>query len=182
MIFVNPNDGVTFNVSSPSGFTINSSGIGLVVNGVNVSSSLAVSGSTLNKNVAYHGLQSNLTYTASITVTDSVGSTASASTYFETTWVGIPPIVYLWEAEDFDYRAGLSLNHPALCTTPGNPNCYFGNWAPDIDEHNLGVGPYHQYRPNDSWAPPLPVISPVKTTLSRACRITESTHSRVASE
>ena len=71
MIFVNPSDGITFNVSSPSGFTINNSGIQLVVNGVDVSGSLAISGSASNKNVAYYGLQSNLTYTASITVTDS---------------------------------------------------------------------------------------------------------------
>src|SRR5438045_9459206 len=100
MIFVNPSDGITFNVSSPGGATIDNTAIGLVVNGVDVSGSLAISGSSSNKTAAYHGLQSNLTYTASISVTDSFGFTASVNTYFETTWVGIPPIVYLWEAED----------------------------------------------------------------------------------
>src|SRR5262249_26322493 len=107
MIFVNPSDGISFNARSPAGTTINNSGIGLVVNGTNVSASLVISGSSSNKTVAYHGLQSNMIYTASITVTDSFGSTASANTYFETTWVGIPPIVYLWEAEDFDYSSGM---------------------------------------------------------------------------
>src|ERR1019366_5173829 len=45
MIFVNPSDGISFNVSSPGGFTINNSGIHLVLNGTDVSGSLAISGS-----------------------------------------------------------------------------------------------------------------------------------------
>jgi len=150
MIFVNPGDGITFNVSSPSGFTINNSGIQLVVNGVNVSGSLVITGSSSNKNVAYNGLQSNLTYTASITVTDTFNFTASANTYFETTWVGIEPVTYLWEAEDFDFGSGMYLNNPELCSTSGNPNCYFGKVGVEgVDEHNQSVGPNHQYRPDD---------------------------------
>jgi len=151
MIFVNPNDGITFNLSSPSGFTINNSGIGLVVNGTNVSGSLVISGSSSNKNVAYHGLQSNLTYTASITVTDAFNLTASANTYFETTWVGVQPIVYLWEAEDFDFNSGMYINNPAFCSSAGNPNCYFGTVGVEgVDEHNNGTAPNHAYRPDDA--------------------------------
>ncbi len=150
MIFVNPSDGLTFNASSPSGFTINNSGIRLVLNGLDVARSLAISGSASNKNVAYHGLQSNLTYTASITVTDAFGFTASANTYFETTWVGIPPVVYLWEAEDFDYTNGMYLNHPDLCSASGDPNCYFGKVGVEgVDEHSLGAPGDHLYRPDD---------------------------------
>ncbi len=153
MIFVNPSDGITFNASSPSGFTINNSAIHLVVNGVDVSGSLAITGSPSSKNVAYHGLQSNLTYTVSITVTDSFNFTASASTYFETTWVGIEPVTYLWEAEDFDFGGGMYLNNPDLCTTNGNPNCYFGKIGVEgVDEHNLNGGGSHQYRPDDLMA------------------------------
>jgi hypothetical protein len=151
MIFVNPSDGMSFNVSSPSGFTINSNAIGLVVNGVNVSGSLAISGSSSNKNVTYHGLQSNQTYTASITVTDAFNLTASANTYFETTWVGVPPVVYLWEAEDFDFTNGLYFNHPTLCNTIGSPNCYFGTVGVEgVDEHSNGTAPNHVYRPDDA--------------------------------
>jgi hypothetical protein len=151
MIFVNPSDGISFNVSSPSGFTINSNAIGLVVNGVNVSSSLAISGSSSSKNVTYHGLQSNTVYTASITVTDAFNLAASASTYFETTWVGVPPVVYLWEAEDFDFTNGMYFNHPALCNTIGSPNCYFGTVGVEgADEHSNGTAPYHVYRPDDA--------------------------------
>jgi hypothetical protein len=151
MIFVNPSDGISFNVSSPSGFTINSNAIGLVVNGVNVSSSLAISGSSSSKNVTYHGLQSNTVYTASITVTDAFNLTASASTYFETTWVGVPPVVYLWEAEDFDFTNGMYFNHPAFCNTIGSPNCYFGTVGVEgVDEHSNGTAPNHVYRPDDA--------------------------------
>ena len=151
MIFVNPSDGISFNVSSPSGFTINNSAIGLVVNGVDVSGSLAISGSSSNKNVSYHGLQSNLTYTASITVTDAFNLTASANTYFETTWVGVPPVVYLWEAEDFDFTNGMYFNHPTLCNTIGTPNCYFGTVGVEgVDEHSTGTAPSHVYRPDDA--------------------------------
>lgn len=150
MIFVNPSDGITFNVSSPSGFTINNSGIQLVVNGVDVSGSLVITGSSSNKNVAYQGLQSNQTYTASITVTDAFNFTASANTYFETTWVGIEPVAYLWEAEDFDFGNGMYINNPDLCTTNGNANCYFGKVGVEgVDEHNLNAGGSHLYRPDD---------------------------------
>jgi hypothetical protein len=151
MIFVNPSDGVTFKVSSPAGFTISNSGIGLVLNGVDVSTNLAISGSASNKTVAYHGLQSNVTYNASITVTDSFGFTASQNTYFETTWVGIPPIVYLWEAEDFDFTNGMYFDHPTLCTNAGNANCYFGTVGVEgVDEHSTGSASSHLYRPDDA--------------------------------
>lgn len=149
MIFVNPSNGITFNVSSPSGFTINSNAIHLVVNGVDVSGSLAISGSSSNKNAAYYGLQSNLTYTASITVTDNFNYTASASTYFETTWVGIEPVTYLWEAEDWDFNSGLYINNPNLCSASGDPNCYFGKVGVEgVDEHYT-TGASGPFRPSD---------------------------------
>ena len=151
MIFVNPADGISFYVSSPSGFTINNSAIGLVVNGVNVSSSLAISGSSSNKNVSYHGLQSNIVYTASITVTDAFNLTVSTSTYFETMWAGIQPVTYLWEAEDFDFTNGMYFNQPALCDTIGSPNCYFGTVGVEgVDEHSSGTASTHAYRPDDA--------------------------------
>ncbi len=150
MIFVNPPDGIKFNVNSPSGFTINNSGIGLTVNGVDVSANLTISGSASNKNVSYFGLQSNQTYTVSMTVTDSFGFSATANTYFETTWVGLEPVNYLWEAEDFDFNSGQYLNNPDLCNAGGNPNCYFGKVGVEgVDEHNLNGGGSHLYCPTD---------------------------------
>jgi hypothetical protein len=149
MIFVNPADGISFNVSSPSGFTINNSAIGLVVNGVDVSGSLAISGSSSNKSVSYHGLQSNTVYSASITVTDAFNLTVSTSTSFETTWAGIPPVSYLWEAEDWDFNGGMYIDNPDLCSASGDTNCYFGTVGTEgMDEHNTS-GKSGPYRPDD---------------------------------
>jgi hypothetical protein len=149
MIFVNPNDGISFNVSSPSGFTINNSGIHMALNGVDVSGSLAISGSSSNKNVTYSGLQSNSTYNVSITVTDSFNLMVSANTYFETTWVGVQPVTYLWEAEDWDFDSGMYVDNPDLCSADGNPNCYFGKAGVEgVDEHNTS-GKSGPFRPSD---------------------------------
>jgi hypothetical protein len=150
MIFVNPSNGITFNVNSPSGLTINTNGIQLVVNGTNVSGSLAISGSASSKNVAYFGLQSNSTYNVSISVTDVSNLNVSASTYFQTMWFGIQPVTYLWEAEDWDFNGGMYIDFPDLCNAPGDPNCYFGKVGEEfVDELNVHYGPYHVYRPND---------------------------------
>jgi hypothetical protein len=107
MIFVAPRNGFSFDVSSPSGLTIDNDAIHLLLNGEDVSSNLAIIGSSSNKAVSYHGLQSNMNYNASISVMDVSNLSAGASTYFQTTWVGIPPILYLWEAEDFDFNGGM---------------------------------------------------------------------------
>jgi hypothetical protein len=151
MIFAPPSNGLSFSVSSPSGLTINSNAIHLILNGVDVSGSLAISGSSSNKAVSYQGLQSNTTYNASITVTDVFNLSASASTYFQTTWVGIPPILYLWEAEDFDFNSGMFIDNPDLCNAGGDTNCYFGQvGTPGVDEQNNGESVSHLYRANDA--------------------------------
>lgn len=153
MIFINPADGISFRVRSPSGFTISPTNIGLVLNGSNFSSSLVITGSDSDKQVAYQGLLSNATYNVSITVTDSFGFTASTTTYFETTWVDSSPLVYLWEAEDWDFDGGQYINHPELCNVSGNPNCYFGKVGIEgVDEHYVTGGGNHLYRPDDAIA------------------------------
>ena len=148
-IFVNPADGISFNVSSPSGFTINNGSIHMALNGTDVSRSLAISGSSSNKNVTYSGLQSNLTYTVSITVTDVFNLTVSANTSFQTTWVGVQPVTYIWEAEDWDFNNGMFIDNPDLCSAGGDPDCYFGTvGVQGVDENNLisNSGPF---RPAD---------------------------------
>jgi hypothetical protein len=150
MIFVNPASNISFNVSSPSGFTINNSGIHLTLNGTNdVSGSLAISGSASSKNVTYSGLQSNSTYTVSISVTDVSNLTVNASTYFQTMWFGIQPVTYLWEAEDWDFTNGMYIDNPDICNAPGDPACYFGKvGVQGVDENNLS-GASGPYRPGD---------------------------------
>jgi hypothetical protein len=151
MIFVNPTNSFSFTASSPSGNTINNSAIHLYLNGTDVSSSLVFSGSASSKSATYAGLQSNTAYNVSITVTDSVNLASSANTYFETTWVGIPPVSYIWEAEDWNFSTNNFIDNPDLCNAPGDPNCYFGKvGAESFDEHNVTPGQYHFYRPNDN--------------------------------
>ena len=121
MIFVNPASNISFNVSSPSGFTINNSGIHLTLNGTDVSGSLVISGSASSKNVTYSGLQSNSTYTVAISATDVSNLTVNANTFFQTMWFGIQPVTYLWEAEDWDFTNGMYIDNPDLCSAPGDP-------------------------------------------------------------
>jgi hypothetical protein len=148
-IFVNPSDGLAFNVTSSSG-TINNSSVGVRVNGTDVSSSLVISGTASSKNVSYSGLQSNMTYSVSITATDSLNLVTSATNYFETTWVGTPPVLYLWEAEDFDFNSGMFIDNPVICTNSGNANCYYDKvGTPGVDEQGSGSPLYHLYRPSD---------------------------------
>lgn len=145
MILVNPTNGITFNVSSPSGFTINNSGIHVTVNGTDVSGSLAITGSASSKNVVYSGLQSNSTYTVSISVTDASGLNVSANTYFQTMWFGIQPVTYSWEAEDWDFNSGMYIDDPDICNASGDSSCYFGKvGAQGVDENNTSgaSGPY----------------------------------------
>jgi len=150
MIFFPQSNGFSFNVISPSGSTISNGDIHLSLNGVDVSGNLAINGSSSNKTVSYQGLQSNMTYNASITVTDVYKLSASAITYFETTWVGIPPILYLWEAEDFDFTNGMFIDNPDLCNVPGDTNCYNGTiGTPGTDEQSDGESVSHLYRPAD---------------------------------
>ena len=156
-IFVPPASGVSFNVSSPSGQTINTNSIHLVLNGTDVSKNMTFSGSSSNWNVFYGGLQSNTTYNVSITVTDSVNFAASAKTSFQTTWVGVPPYTYLWEAEDWDFSCGMYIENPDLCNSCCQTNCYFGQvgnlgqlCAAPLDEYSSSINvPTKFYRPND---------------------------------
>jgi hypothetical protein len=146
-IFVPPSGGLSFNVSSPNGFTINNSGIQVVLNGSNVSSSLVITGSASSKSVTYNGLQSNAVYNATITVTDSSSLQSSANTTFQTTWVGVPAPAYIWEAEDFDFSGGQFIDSPDLCNAPGNSDCYFGQVGePGVDENSDGTPPAQFYR------------------------------------
>jgi hypothetical protein len=144
-IFVPPGSGVSFNASSPSGSTINTNSVHLVLNGTDVSRNLSFSGTSSNWAVFYNGLQSNTTYTMSITVTDSFNFTASANTYFQTTWVGVPAYTYLWEAEDWDFSNGMYIDFPALCNSCCETNCYFGVTGVNaVDEVNEGSFPIIQ--------------------------------------
>ncbi|HEV2327334.1 MAG TPA: hypothetical protein VGY56_00945 [Verrucomicrobiae bacterium] len=146
-IFVPPSSNLTFDVTSPSGITINNSGIQVMLNGSNVSSGLVITGSASSKNVSYSGLQSNATYNVAITVVDSSGLQSSLNTSFQTTWLGVPAPSYIWEAEDFDFSSGMYIDNPDLCNAPGNSDCYFGQvGSNNVDEFSTGAPPAQFYR------------------------------------
>ena len=85
----------------------------------------------------------------SISVTDASNLTVTASTYFETTWVGIQPVTYLWEAEDWDFNSGMYIDNPDLCSAGGDPNCYFGTvGVQGVDENNM-ISDSGPFRPGD---------------------------------
>ena len=149
MIFVNPTSGISFTATSPSGFTINNSGIHLTVNGTNVSGSLTISGSGSSKNVTYQGLQTNTSYTAAISVTDVSNLTVNATINFQTMWFGLLPPTYLWEAEDWDFTNGMYIDFPDLCSASGDPNCYFGKVGVQSVDENNSSGASGPYRPGD---------------------------------
>ena len=153
LIFVNPADGITFTASSPSGTTINPADIKLTLNGTDVSAGLDITGTASSKTVAYRHLGSNATYTAEITVKDAYAFAVNASTWFQTTWVGVPPALFIWEAEDFDFDGGSYINNPELCSVDGNPNCYFGKvGVQGVDENNTVMDGDHSYRPTTGIA------------------------------
>jgi hypothetical protein len=137
---------ISFSVSSPSSTPINSSGIHLVVNGTDVSGSSTITPvSSSSYNVLYSGILPNVwSYTASITVTDSVGLTASSSMAFDTI-----VSTNLWEAEDYDFTNGLYYDSPVISSSP-QANCYVQvTGALNVDYFSSSTGQAH-YRTNDT--------------------------------
>jgi hypothetical protein len=94
---------------------INASGIQVTVNGVDVSANLAITGSSMSKNVLYSGITSNRTYTVGIQVADANGLIVTKTVTFDT----FSPSYYTWEAEDWDYNGGLFIDNPQT-------DAYFG--------------------------------------------------------
>jgi hypothetical protein len=97
-----------FGVAS-SASPISSSGIGLLVNGVDVSSKLTITGTANEKTVTYSGLLLNSpNYTVTLGVTNDLGLAASSTLKFDT----FNPSAYTWEAEDYDFGSGQYIDNP----------------------------------------------------------------------
>jgi hypothetical protein len=121
---------LSFVASNPT-YGINTTNIQVILNGINISSSLAFSGSSTNWNVSYTGLQPNTSYTAAITVTDKTNQTATTTVSFDT----FNPNNFTWEAEDYDFEPTVSpapngsglrfIDNPALTSSPAT-NSYYG--------------------------------------------------------
>lgn len=104
---------------------IDNSGIQVVVNGVDVSSNLSITGSSLNKQVSYSGISSNNNYTVYVRVANTDGLWVARTVSFDTFGAGD----YTWEAEDWDYSGGLFIDNPQI-------DAYSGlNSVADVDYH-----------------------------------------------
>ena len=145
---VQPTGAILMQVTNTLSFTATAgaaiTNVQVILNGVDVSTNLVVTGSSTSQSVTYGGLKTNQAYTGSITIKDANNLSASVPLAFDT----FNP-VFLWEAEDFDYTNGLYINNPTLSSIPA-PGSYFGVvGTQDVDENDtLHNGP-QLYRTND---------------------------------
>jgi hypothetical protein len=146
----------TLSFKATSAAPINGSGVQVILNGVDVSGSLSISGSgTTNVTVSYPGLQTNQVYAAVINVTDTVNLSSFLNLNFDT----YAP-KFLWEAEDYDYNSGQFINSPVLSSTP-TAGSYFGvSGVEGIDFHDRNGNGVHTYRSSDSMATALSSDTP----------------------
>ncbi len=139
--------GVSFSANASAGKTIGNSGIVLVLNGVDVSASLAITGGgTANVSATYNGLLANTIYTGTIQVTDSAGAKATFPLRFDTFTTASSIVA---DAEDYNYSMGLFYDNSA-------PNFYgLSAGTEGVDYHKLTPGTdvnstHHAYRPGDA--------------------------------
>jgi hypothetical protein len=128
-------NGITFTASSGIA-NINASDIKLIINGLDVSSSLAISpgGSAASQSVTYFGLSADRQYLANINVTDEGGLLVSSTINFDT----FSLTNFVWEAEDYDFDANQFFNNPTN-TSYVAANSYFGRpGTADVDFHESG--------------------------------------------
>ena len=103
---------LTFKVSGP--YAINTNSVVVTLNGINLSSNLVFTGNSTNWNVSLSGLQSNVSYSAFITVTDVNGGTFNYRASFDT----FSTANFTWEAEDFDFNNGQFIDNPVVSANP----------------------------------------------------------------
>lgn len=143
--------GLTFTASSPTA-TISASGVSVILNGLDISASLQVTGPANNRTVSYLGLKSNRVYSATIRVTDDVGLTTSAQAGFDT----FNPGNFIWEAEDYDFGGGHYINNPIPTSTNNPAISYFnqvGVYGVDFNDPQWGGNGSQAYRPLDNPGP-----------------------------
>jgi len=134
---------LTFSATSAMDIT----NVVVILNGVNVSSNLVITGPTTSRTVSYANLLPNKVYTAAITVTDAGNLSAPATVNFDT----FTPL-FSWEAEDYDFSSGQYINHP---TPSGSAaaGSYFGLAGTEgVDFHDRGGNGSHAYRASDGMA------------------------------
>ena len=124
---------------------INASGIDVILNGVDVTSNLVITGSgTTNVSVSYTGLQPNTIYTAVISVTDTSTLSTLKNFTFDTYAAS-----FVWEAEDYDFTNGQYFDAPVLSSTP-QPGSYYGVTGVSNVDYNSSTTGLNDFRTNDT--------------------------------
>ncbi len=153
--------GISFTATTLGGNAINPSGIHLMLNGADVSSSLVVSGAANSRNVSFSGLASNAVYQARITLTEAGGKSSTNDFYFDTFSESyITNATKLVEVEDYNYSNGLFQNDPPPSGYDGGGNPVNGGGVgyvdlvgtPGVDYFDRRSGPeagYQAYRFSD---------------------------------
>ncbi len=125
--------------------TIPVGNISLVLNGVDRSSDLIVTGDSTTRQVRFNQLQANTVYQADITVADSAGRSKTMQLNFNTFSQGL---VFM-EAEDYNFDGGQFINNPVLSTSPGPDNYLDRMSVEGVDRHFLGKPAKTLYRVGD---------------------------------
>jgi beta-glucosidase len=126
-VFVNAASNLTFTVSSTA-TNIPTSGVQVVVNGIDVSALLQFAGSPTNWNVSFNGLLPNQFNSVAITVTDASGYVTTASVNNFDTFSQSNLTI---EAEDFDFGSGQFIDNPVPAAVPAT-NSYYQETTPAV--------------------------------------------------
>jgi hypothetical protein len=100
---------LSFAVGAAQGGPIPQNGISLILNGQNVTSGVNLVGST-NSWVGTFALDSNMIYTATLSVSNSAGLISTFPLSFDT----FSPNNYVWEAVDYDFSTNTGTSLPAI--------------------------------------------------------------------
>jgi len=116
---------LAFTASSPSN-TIPQGNVVVTLNGVDVSSSLAFTGSGSSWNVTAPLALDVTNYTAVISVADDAGNSHAITIYFDT----FAPASLTVEAEDWDFDSGAFIDNPLITSGPA-ANSFFDKVSTD---------------------------------------------------
>ena len=107
-------NGISLTATTLTTNAINTGAIKLFLNGADVSSGLAMSGSASNVDVTFYGLATNMVYDARIVLSDFSGRTTTNEFTFDTFDESYfdSPAVKVIEAEDYNYNSGQFQDDP----------------------------------------------------------------------
>jgi len=112
-----------------------------ILNGLDISSGLKISGTPQNRTVTYTNLVTNTIYTGQLVVSDQAGRSSTNKFSFDTF---VESSGVLVEAEDFNYASGQFTDNPA-------PAGYFGlAGTPDVDYFDTTDTSFGNYRSSDT--------------------------------